>query len=518
MDVRLFASVAVVALAVILAIIPLGYAAVAAFLEPASPSVPSISWRRVLRLSASSLEIASGTALLATVLGATTALALDFIRVPGRRAFWAATAIPAMVPPHVWAVAWIELDGVADFTPSIFSVGGAITVLTLGLYPVVGAATAIGLRSLDAHLVEAAALNSGPTRTLAKVVLPLIAPSIATGTLIVFLFALTGFAVPSLLQVEVLPVEVFARYSAFHDIRGGMLASLPLILLAVAAMLAWYFAVWRGRESIGGAPSSPVSIRATRSLRHAATVWCLGVTSVAVIAPLVRLVWGSLPLSSYTEAWRTAREELWTSASAGAVAALCIVLAGFTAACAVRTRPVRIGLLLVTLVPFVTSAPALGIGMIQFWNHDGLRGWIYDGPGIIAVAWTARFLFIGLLAAIAVRASLDPALEEAASVSGAGWLRRQLLVVAPACAPALMGAWTLCFLLAFGEAEVSVLVAPPGATPLGVRVFGLMHYGPSSLVAALSILTAGLAIVIGIAALWVFSRWGARPVSGRGRT
>ena len=517
MDIRLSASVFVVLLALFLALLPLGYAVVAALLEPIPPSVPPVSWRRVLRLSASSLNIASGTALVATLLGVCTALALDVIRVPGRRAFWTVTAIPAIVPPYVWAVAWIELDGIANFTPSIFSPGGAIVVSTLGLYPVVAAAMAIGLRSLDAHLVEAATLNSSPTRTLARVVLPLVSPSIATGALIVFLFALTGFAVPSLLRVEVLPVEVFARYSAFHDIRGGMLASLPLILLAAAALLAWYFAVWHGRELFRGASSSPVSIAANRSLRYAATAWCLGLTFIAVIAPLVRLAWSSLPLSSYAEAWSTAREELWTSASAGAVSALCIVFVGFTAACAIRTRPVCIGLLLAMLLPFVASAPALGIGMIQFWNHDGLRGWIYDGPGIIVIAWTARFLFVGMLAAIAVRASLDPALEEAASVSGAGWLRRQLLIVAPACAPALAGAWALCFLLAFGEADVSVLVAPPGATPLGVRVFGLMHYGPSSLVAALCILTAGLAIVAGGAAFWVLSRGRARPVGGRGR-
>jgi iron(III) transport system permease protein len=62
-------------------------------------------------------------------------------------------------------------------------------------------------------------------------------------------------------------------------------------------------------------------------------------------------------------------------------------------------------------------------------------------------------------------------------------------VVLPLLAPTLVLWWSLLFILAWGELDASVLVAPPGWTPVSVRLFSLMHYGPSSMVAALSLVS-----------------------------
>ena len=80
-------------------------------------------------------------------------------------------------------------------------------------------------------------------------------------------------------------------------------------------------------------------------------------------------------------------------------------------------------------------------------------------------------------------------------MSGAGWGRAILHIVAPQLKTGLALAWVLTFVLAFGEVGASVLVAPPGHAPYPVHVFTLIANAPADQVAALGLVHA--AIVIG---------------------
>jgi iron(III) transport system permease protein len=112
--------------------------------------------------------------------------------------------------------------------------------------------------------------------------------------------------------------------------------------------------------------------------------------------------------------------------------------------------------------------------------------------GIAVLACAARFVFVGIAGADAALARLKPEFDEAAALSGASWQRRALGIDIPLSLPWLAGIWGLSFLLAFGEVDATLLVMPPGVTTLPVRILGLMHYGPSQLVAALSVSIAGV--------------------------
>ena len=62
-----------------------------------------------------------------------------------------------------------------------------------------------------------------------------------------------------------------------------------------------------------------------------------------------------------------------------------------------------------------------------------------------------RFLPFAVLLLASATAMLDPRLEEAARLSGAGPLRRMTRIVAPALLAALVGAGVLVFVLALRE-------------------------------------------------------------------
>ncbi|MBA3638657.1 MAG: ABC transporter permease subunit, partial [Acidobacteria bacterium] len=78
--------------------------------------------------------------------------------------------------------------------------------------------------------------------------------------------------------------------------------------------------------------------------------------------------------------------------------------------------------------------------------------------------------------------------EEAAAVSGAGWLRTMFRIVLPQIRLGLAAAWLISFVLAFGELGVSILVAPPGEATLPIRIYTIIANTPSSHVAVLALL------------------------------
>ena len=182
--------------------------------------------------------------------------------------------------------------------PSVYGVPGTIWVLSLSYYPLVAAATVIALMGFDHRLDESARLVARPFRRLVGVVLPLLSPTILAGALFVFLLALVGYAVPSLLQVNVYPVDIHTRFSAFHDIRGGFAQAFLLLLIGGLAVGLWY---WRVRPSRRWSitPSKPAVPRAPTRTRTWATVWCWLVVGVSIGLTMAFLICHSLSLSSF---------------------------------------------------------------------------------------------------------------------------------------------------------------------------------------------------------------------------
>ncbi len=480
-----------------------------------------------------SLAIAVGAAFFATLLGVGVAFALEYLRVPFRRLMAYGVALPFLIPAYISAVAWMDVlgtngilhgllkkietvsgpqsaTGLALFswvldvaTARVNTAAGAVFVSSLSYYPIVALTTALALRRFDRRLVEAARLAASRTQALRSVVLPLLAPSIVTGALIVFLLTLVGFAVPSLLQVNVYPIEIFTSFSAFYDFPSATAQALPLIACGVAAVVLGALYIGPRRAWLTGAVRVRVSIRGGAALRLLAALACWALILVSGVLPIAVLVWRSLPLRSYSEAVATAKEEIVTSLFVATAAATVITALAFSIAYLQRRKWglsqgsmarwdwshfLRLASLL-SLAPFLASGPVIGIALIATWNRPGIPALVYDSILVVVFACVARFLFFAQRAFDAALSDVHASLEEAAFVSGVPWWRQVGCILLPLMWPVVIGIWGLSFVLCMGELDATALVCPPGVTTLPVRIFSLMHYGPSRLVAALSVIT-----------------------------
>jgi iron(III) transport system permease protein len=122
---------------------------------------------------------------------------------------------------------------------------------------------------------------------------------------------------------------------------------------------------------------------------------------------------------------------------------------------------------------------------------------IYNTVWILLVAYLARFLVLGLRPVISGYHQMDRAIEEAAQVAGAGFLRRLVTIILPVVAPVAAAGAILVFLTAFNELTLSALLWSSGAETLGVVVFSFEQGGESTAAAAISVLT--ILVTIGLA-------------------
>jgi len=198
-----------------------------------------------------------------------------------------------------------------------------------------------------------------------------------------------------------------------------------------------------------------------------------------------------------------------TSLAVAAVAATGItILALPLAYVAERARNTsRNWVLLVALFPLAIPATVIGIGLIGLWNHDfGIP--VYGSWVMMVIGCAARFspFAVVVLAVAFKQVSRDQ--EEAALLISPGWMDRVVRIVMPQCTAGISAAWAIAFVFCLGELGTSLLVMPPGAETLTLRLFNLMHYGAQDVVAVLALLVVacGLAVSGILAGIYGWNR------------
>lgn len=443
--------------------------------------------------------LGTGTALLATLIGAPLGLALARVAVPFKPGLRIALAAPVLLPPYVTGLAWVYLGGSAGIVASItgrdvlsewtYSLPGAILVLSLVFYPLTMLAMEVALRRVEPRLEEAALVVASPGRVLRRITLPLVAPSVAAAALIIFVLAVSEFGVPGLLRVRVFTTEVFTAFAALYDFSRATILTLPLLGLsilvaAVAALLVGERLV-ATRRGLGSA--QPLAFEGwTR--RASAAAAC--VLAIALVAPLAVLTREALAVPSVAAVVQGSREAIRNSLTLAALGATIVtLLAVWLGYARARARP-RLGVLadVLFVVLFAVPSTVVGVGLIGVWNRAGVFGRLYGTDGMLLLTYLARFLPVAALALAAGVRYVPTSHEEAAAVGGAGWWRTMIRIVLPQIKLALLATWIVVFILAFGELGASILVAPPGEATLPIRIYTIIANTPPAHVAALALL------------------------------
>jgi iron(III) transport system permease protein len=481
-----------------------------------------------------SLWISLATVALAGFIGIPLAFLFWRYDFAGRRILGALVALPAVLPPLVGVIAFLFLYGESGFASLLVQrllrldqppwrlqgAGAILLVHAYSMYVYFYLFTRAGLASLDAAVFEAAAsLGAGRLRTLRRVVLPLLYPSLAGGALLTFMTALASFSAPYIFGggFRVMTTQIVATRLNGDD-QLAMIETVSLTLMALAAL--WLLRGNRVVESPAGGRKgvAPALVPIRRpAVRVAVAVVGWSLALLLLLPHLTLLLVSFVPAGTWTTepvppayTWRNyltlvqdpvrARpllNSLWLASSATIAAVVIAVLAGIVS---VRRRE-RVGGAIQGLLTLPWAVPgtvfAIALATTFSIRAPMVGRFILVGTlWILPLAYLVRNLPITSRAVLAGFRALDPSLDEAAATLGAGRWRTLWRVTLPLLRPALVAGASLAFVTAFGDFVTSVMLYTYDTRPISMEILSSLRQSDVGVAAAYGVVLMAISAVV----------------------
>ncbi|MFK7961092.1 MAG: hypothetical protein AB8G96_11260 [Phycisphaerales bacterium] len=306
---------------------------------------------------------------------------------------------------------------------------------------------------------------------------------------------------PGLLLVSTWGTQILLQHAALLDATGAAALGAPVLVLAGLVSVAIAWSARRGGWAAAPGSDRPDRLsRPSRDKPRASAKWIIALVPAA--PPVVALLLVLDGPAQLEEAMRTMGPELrrtiWPAMLAGGLSAGggWLLAAGWS----VARRRGRGTLVPAAVATVVVPAAIPGLNLLAVLSGGPGAGWL-DGLGPLVVVWTIRALPIATVIVL-VGAAAQRREAELAGVLGVTAVRRAARLTWPRRGPSMIAAFVVCTLVCMADADVAVLLGPPGFTTAGVRLSTLLHTAPQSLVAASALVAAGSALVFaGIASV-----------------
>lgn len=491
------------------------------------------------------LWLALGVGVVTTLVGVAAAWAVTLCRFPGRRVFRWALLLPLAVPTYLSAYAYTDLLqysgpvqrglrdafgwGRADYLfPEIRSLGGAVMVLSMALFPYVYlAARAAFLEQSVCVLEVSRTLGHGPWSSFFRVALPLARPAVVAGVALVLMETLAEFGAVDYFAVDTFATGIYRTFTLPDRHALTAAAQLSVCLLLLVALLVAAEA-WSRRA----ARFHHTSVRYRRL-----PSWRLsGLPALAatlVCAVPVALGFGVPAAVFLVEAWRAGDRRASALAEMarhsfvlGVLAAFVAVMLALAVAYGRRLRPSPLNRLLARVAGIGYAVPgvvvALGVLIPLVWIDRHVAGPLF-GTGLVlsgslvAVVYGYQVRFLALALGL-VRSGLErirPSLDDAARTLGrspSGTLRSVHL---PMLRGTLAASAVLVFVEVIKELPATLILRPFDFDTLAVRVYQLASDERLSEASSggLVLILVGLVPVVMLSRMLDRSRPGSRPES-----
>ena len=453
---------------------------------------------------ATSAALLIGVGLGTALIGVATAWLVTMCRFPGRRWFEWLLLTPMAAPAYVLAYTYAGLLDVAGpvqtflravtglsvgayWFPEIRSLGGAIAMLTLVLYPYVYLLVRAAFLDQSVCALEVArTLGHGPWRSFFRVALPLARPALAGGVALVGMETLNDFGTIQHFAVDAFTTGIYRAWFGLGDPTAAAQLGGILMLFIVALL-------FLERQSRGDARYHHTSPRYRALPRF---VLSPTASFMAMLICFLPVLLGFLLPCSVMLIWAVETAEVVFDARFWGFARNSVVLSGMTAAIAVslalllaygmrlsRSRLLRSAVRIATLGYAAPGAVvAIGLLLAFGWTDRMLAavtGLFAMAPSLIIggsiaaliYAYVVRFLAVAVNAAEAGLSKVTPALDGAARTLGEGSFGVLRRVHAPMLRGSLLAGGLLVFVDTMKELPATMILRPFNFDTLAIRSF-----------------------------------------------
>jgi iron(III) transport system permease protein len=448
---------------------------------------------RTARLLGRSLGMAGAVTATSAAVGVALAWLTVRCDLPGRRLWRVVAALPLAVPTYVGAFAYV-----AAF-PGLAGSEGAFLTLTLLSYPYVYLPVVAALEGLDPALEETArSLGDGPARAFVRVTLRQLRPAIATGSLLVGLYALSDFGAVSIMRFDSFTRVIYQSYQASFDRTPAAILGCLLLVFTLAIVVAEGRTRGRARYHAaggGGGVRRPAPLVRLGRWRWVAVAVPLGVAVLALAVPAVTmgrwLAEAAQRQLDWERLWRASRGSLLASALGAGVTAAAAVPVALLAA-RYRTRMARA----VERAAYAAHAlPGVVIALSLVFFSIRYAAPLYQRLPVLVFAYLVLFLPLAVSAVYASAVQAPPVLDEVARSLGRRPAAVFRTVTAPLLAPGVAAGAALVFLTCMKELPATLLLGPTGFDTLATRIWtstSVGAYGDAALPALVLVVVAAV--------------------------
>ena len=455
--------------------------------------LPDYAWTSLLLC----LSVALGVALI----GMATASAVTLFDFPGRRVFEWALLLPLAMPAYVVAYAYTDFLQYAGplqvwaretfglqgrLLPEVRSLGGAVLVFTVSLYPYVYLLARTALAERAAHLMEAARLLGAPlSRRIREVALPLVRPAVAAGVALALMETLADFGVSSYFGIQTFTAGIYKAWLSMDNrIAAAQLATVLLIVVAAllriehSAQKRMRYVASRGARS-GSADAMPTRLRGGQML--VAWLVCGVPIALGFVLPVLFMLrplvtgWDEVPWTGFAGwAWNS----VWL---AGLSAALATALA-LSLAFALRSQPSALTRSAVQLASLGYAVPGavivvgllLPVGWLQgVAPSTGVGFWVTGTVLGVVWAYLVRFSAVALQSMQSGYTRIPASFDDSARMLGTTGVGLLARVHWPLLKRSVAAAGLLVFVDVMKELPATLVLRPFNSDTLAVVVYQL---------------------------------------------
>ncbi len=479
---------------------------------------------------ANSLLLVAGVVATSALTGVGLAWLVTMHAFPCRRLLEYALILPLAMPAYILAYAWTDLLQVTGpvqqalreatgwsvrdyWFPEIRSLGGAIFVLSLALYPYLYLIARAAFAEQSVTAMEAAR-TMGLKRFAAfrRVALPMARPAIAAGAILVGMETLADFGAVKYFDLEVFTTGIYrAWFATGNPAAAAQLASLLLAFVVAAILVEQASRGARRYAPASGARRGPVRAGLTGTQAVLALMACATPVLLGFVLPAVALAAMAIDARSEVDLARLEGLALNTAglamAAAGLVVSLSLVMSMLLGRSASQTRH----LARIAEVGYATPGVVIAIGLLVVagaldsqLREAGILGG--EGPGLLFSGSIAILLYACLVRFFAVaHAPLDAAwlqmgtrYAEPARTLGSRPASILFRIDLPLMKGSIAAAMALVFVEVVKELPATMILRPFNFDTLATEAFQLATTERLDLAAvpALAIAAVGLVPVI----------------------
>jgi iron(III) transport system permease protein len=473
------------------------------------------------------LLISTGSTVVATFFGVSLAWINARTNCPGRERLEPYNLIPFFLSPFVGAIAWHNLAspktgllntwardylGVNGHLLNVDNIYGVIWVTGIFFAPLVYLFVVGSLRRMDPSLEDSArTTGAGLLRTTFTVTLPLVAPGILSGAIIVFVTSAGEFGVPFKLSApygwETLTTQIFSK-AVGDDANHYLGAAMSMALGAITALFIYIqqrYIAPRSFTTVTGKGFRP-NVLDLGAWKWAAFGYNVTFILVAVVLPILcllivslhpvwqgRIIPADLTFHNYEKTlfyWRT---DSIKAATNGIYNSFILAFAGATIAMILslvvshmihRTKGFGARVLdFLCVVPIGFPGIVLAMGVLVTY----IKTPIYATLWIILLGYITRFFPYGQRNISSVMLAISEELDQSSRMAGASWFTTLRRITIPLLKPGIFAGWVLLFIIFLRELSISIILYTSGTETLSVGVYYLANFENEPLTAALSI-------------------------------